>query len=141
MEKLGWKGEIKPSRYFALLLLALHVTCALVLNVTNIQMTFSLMIFLLISVSLSYYWVRDIRLGFPDSWREIVLNKNGITVVVRDGSSLAGQLENKITVFSCFVILPVKLDGRYLTAYRVIFRDSLHSEDFRQLCVYLRFAR
>lgn len=141
MEKLGWKGEIKSSRYFAFLLLTLYVACALVLNVTNIQMTISLMIFLLISVSLSYYWVRDIWLGFPDSWREIVLNKNGILVIVRDGSSFAGQLENKITVFSYFIILAVKLDGRYLTAYRVIFRDSLHPEAFRQLCVYLRFAR
>jgi hypothetical protein len=141
MENIGWKGVIQPSRHFALLLLILHATCALVLYVTDIRLAISLMIFLLISVSLSYYWARDIWLDFPDSWREIVLNKNGVSVVVRDGSSLAGRLENKITVFSCFVILSVKFDGRYRTAYRVIARDALNPEIFRQLCVYLKFAR
>ncbi len=140
MESLTWQSAVKPSRYFAVLLLTLHLGSVLVVYLTSIILIAKSVMWLLIASSLCYHMMRDVGLRLPFSWREISLTQNEVTIVTQDGSKLTGLLSDKSVVFGGFVILLVKLEGRYFTVARVIFRDALTPEIFRQLCVYLRLS-
>lgn len=141
MENIIWHAANKPSRYFTAILLVLHLGGAIVVCLSNILWTAKFIMWFLIALSLIYYVMRDFELGFSSSWREISLNQNNVTIITQDGSKLTGQLSDKSVVLGKFVILLVRLDGCYFTVARVIFRDALNPEMFRQLCVCLRFNR
>lgn len=132
--------SLKPSPRFAVSLLLLHMMAAAVVYVTAIAWTIRLLILLLILLSLLYYLVRDVFLLFPDSWREILLDKNGVSVTARDGSRRLGQVSHESVVSPYFVLLCVKLEGCRLLVYRVVFPDALGAGAFRELCIHLKFA-
>lgn len=141
MKNLLWHAAIKPSRYFTGVLLALHLGGATVVYLTSIWWVAKFIMWLLIVVSLIYYVMRDVALRFPSSWREISLNQNDVTIITQNDSKLTGLLSDKSMVSGKFVILRMRLEGRYFTVARVIFRDALNPGMFRQLCVCLRFNR
>jgi hypothetical protein len=99
-----------------------------------------LMILLLIFLSLFYYLVRDVLLLLPDSWRDISLGQDGVSVISRDGSSFFGKVANKTVVSPYFVVLCVRLEGHRLVASRVLFPDAMDAGVFREFCVRLKFA-
>jgi hypothetical protein len=141
MGGLTWKEVVKPSRYFASLLLTLHLGSVLVAYLSNIHWLVKWALFALIAASLLYYWMRDVSLRLPFSWRGILLNGNDVAVLTQANSKLTGMLSGTSLVFSYFVVLRVKLDGHYFSTSRVVFRDALNLETFRQLCVYLKYSR
>ena len=95
---------VKPSLRFAVSLLLLHIIAATVVYATAMPLPVKLVMLPLISLSLFYYLARDVLLLFPDSWREISLDQNGVSVIVRDGSSFLGQVANKTVVSPYFVV-------------------------------------
>jgi hypothetical protein len=131
---------VKPSLCFAVSLLLLHMIAATVLYATAMPLPVKLVMLLLISLSLFYYLARDVLLLFPDSWREISLDQNGVSVIARDGSSFLGQVANKTVVSPYFVVLCVRLEGHRLLVSRVIFPDAMSTGAFREFCVHLKFA-
>lgn len=131
---------VKPSLRFAVLLLVLHMIAATVVYATAMPLPVKLVILLLISLSLFYYLARDVLLLFPDSWREISLDQNGVSVIARDGSGFLGQVANQTIVSPYFVVLCVRLEGHRLLASRVIFPDAMSAGAFREFCVHLKFA-
>lgn len=131
---------IKPSPRFILLLLLLHTLAAAVLYVTALPLAVKLAIFLLILLSLSYYLCRDALLLCADSWREVLLDQNGVSVVRRDGSSFPGQVSNQTVLTPYFVILHIGRSGHHLSVARVIFPDAIGTGQFREMCVRLKFA-
>lgn len=131
---------VKSSLRFAVLLLVLHMIAATVVYATAMPLPVKLVMLLLISLSLFYYLARDVLLLFPDSWREISLDQNGVSVIARDGSSFLGQVANKTVVSPYFVVLCVRLEGHRLLVSRVIFPDAMSTGAFREFCVRLRFA-
>lgn len=131
---------VKPSLRFAVSLLLLHMIVATVVYATAMPLPVKLVLLLLISLSLFYYLARDFLLLFPDSWCEISLDQNGVSVIVRDGSSFLGQVANKTFVSPYFVVLCVKLEGHRLLVSRVIFPDAMSTGAFREFCVHLKFA-
>lgn len=141
MESLTWKEVVKPSRYFASLLLTLHLGSVLVAYLSNIPSLVKWALFALTATSLFYYWMRDVSLRLPFSWREISLNGQDVTVLTQANSKLTGMLSGSSLVFSYFVVLQVKLGDHYFSTSRVIFRDALNLETFRQLCVCLKYSR
>jgi hypothetical protein len=108
----------------------------IVLYLTDIPWPVSAVILGMILLNITFFW-----LSFPSSWREIRLNQSDVSIIAHNGSILVGLLANTSMVLPCFVILAVKLEGRYLTRYRFIFRDALQPEIFRQLCVCLKFSK
>ena len=140
MENLTWQSAIKPSLNLALLLLVLHFGSAAVLTMTNLAWIVKLILLALIVLSLIYDLLRDVGLRFTHSWREITLKQDGVSIGLQGGLISTGQLLNTSLVFSYFVILIVKLEGRRFNAARVIFRDALNPESFRELCVYLKYS-
>jgi hypothetical protein len=131
---------VKPSLYFAVSLLLLHVIAAIVVCVTAMPLPAKLVMLLLFSLSLFYYLARDALLFLPDSWREISLEQNAVSVITRDGSSVVGQVANQSFISPYFIVLCVRLEGHRLLVCRVIFPDAMSSGAFRELCVYLKFA-
>lgn len=131
---------VKSSLRFAVLLLVLHMIAATVVYATAMPLPVKLVMLLLISLSLFYYLARDVLLLFPDSWREISLDQNGVSVIARDGSSFLGQVANKTVVSPYFVVLCVRLERHRLLVSRVIFPDAMSTGAFREFCVHLKFA-
>lgn len=131
---------VKSSLRFAVLLLVLHMIAATVVYATAMPLPVKLVMLLLISLSLFYYLARDVLLLFPDSWREISLDQNGVSVIAGDGSSFLGQVANKTVVSPYFVVLCVRLEGHRLLVSRVIFPDAMSTGAFREFCVHLKFA-
>jgi hypothetical protein len=131
---------LKPSLRFAVSLLLLHMVVATVVYATAMPLPIKLVVLLLIALSLFYYLARDVLLLFPDSWREISLDQNGVSVIARDGSSFLGQVANQTVVSPYFVVLCVRLEGHRLLVSRVIFPDAMSTGAFREFCVHLKFA-
>ena len=131
---------VKSSLRFAVSLLLLHMIAAIVVYATAMPLSAKLAILLLISLSLFYYLARDVLLLFPDSWREISLDQEGVSVTVRDGSRFLGQVANQTVVSPYLIVLCVRLEGHRLLVCRVIFPDALNPGEFRELCVHLKFA-
>lgn len=130
---------VKPSLRFAVSLLLLHMIVAAVVYATAMPLPVKLMMFLLISLSLFYYLARDALLLFPDSWHEISLDQNAVSVIARDGSGFLGQVANQTVVSPYFVVLCVRLEGHRLPVSRVIFADAMRTGAFREFCVHLKF--
>jgi len=131
---------VAPSPKFAVLLLFMHITSALVLVLTTIPLSTSLVLLVLIVCSLIYHLARDALLLLPNSWCEVTPVPEGLSVVTRDGAGLFGRVENKTLVSPYFVLLRVRLEGRRLPVARVIFPDALEPDAFRALCVQLKFS-
>jgi toxin CptA len=130
----------KPSLRFSLSLLLLHATAAAVASATDIALPAKLAVLLMVVLSLVYYLLRDALLLLPNSWREILLDQNDVSVTVRDGSGFTGQVSCKTVVSPYFVVLCLKPEGHRLLRSRVIFPDSMGESAFRGLCVHLRFS-
>ncbi len=131
---------VKPSMRLAVALLLLHVIAAIVVCVTVMPLPVKQVMLLIIFLSLSYCLARDVLLLLPDSWRYIAPDQNSVSVIARDGSSLLGQVANKTVVSPYFVVLRVRLEVHRRLVSRVIFPDALNADEFRELCVSLKFA-
>jgi len=131
---------IRPSPYFAVLLVFIHMVVAVVVYLTAIPMPFKLALILIAVLSLIYYLTRDVLLVLPNSWCEITLSTGNQTVVTRDGARLPFRIDNRIFISPYFIVLRGSLEGRYLMTSRVVFPDALASGEFRNLCVWLKFA-
>lgn len=131
---------IKPSPRFAILLSLFHAIVAIVVYAAAMPLVARWAIILLILLSLFYYLARDVLLLLPDSWRDMALDKNSVSVVSRDGSSFFGQVANKTVVSPHFVVLRIKSDNHLRPVSRVIFPDALGADAFRDLRVRMKFA-
>lgn len=132
---------IKPSPCLALLLLLSHTIAASVVGVTAVPWAVKLAAFLLVVLSLSYYLVRDVLMIFPTTWREFSLEQGNVSIVVRGGPELAGEIVSGTVVSPYFVILRVGLKGCRRQVSRIIFPDATGRDAFRELCVYLKFIQ
>ncbi|MGA8862341.1 MAG: protein YgfX [Gallionella sp.] len=131
---------VKPSLRFAVLLLFLHMMAAIVVFATAVALPVQLLLFMLVAISLIYYLARDVVLLLPGSWREISLNQNEVSVIVRTGSGFVGRVAPRTLVSPYFIVLCVQLGGHNRTISRVIFPDSMGPGVFRELCIHLKFA-
>jgi len=128
------------SSKLALMLLITHTVAAIVVCLTSMSLPAKLFFLLLLMSSAVYHFARDVFLLLSNSWREITLVPDGVLVTAQDGSRISGQVANKTTVSPYFVVLLVRLEGRYFTGSRVIFPDALGKDMFRKLCILLKFS-
>lgn len=137
---LIWQHTVNPSLRFAVSFLLLHSMAAAVLYATAITWPARLVMLALIILSLVYYLARDALLLLRDSWHEIALDQNDVSVVTRDGTSFSGQIANATFVSPYFVVLCVKPEQKRFQVSRVIFPDAMSTGAFRELCVHLKYA-
>ncbi|HXU93828.1 MAG TPA: protein YgfX [Gallionella sp.] len=131
---------LKPSTRLSMLLILCHLLVAGVVFLTALPVATMLTIFLLIVLSLVYYLARDALLLLPNSWREIALSPEEVSVVLRNGSGFTGQVSGETFISPHFIVLGVRVEDRRLPFFRVIFPDALGRDRFREVCVRLRFA-
>ena len=132
---------IKPSRYLALLLLALHSLALYSVWFTNLPVLLQSGLSLLVLLSLLYYLNQYVLLLGRQAWRTFSLGKLRVTVIARDGEELAGNVLSQTVVTPYFVLLRISLEGRRVPVSRVICCDALQADAFRDLRVRLRFAQ
>jgi len=133
-----FQQPVQRSPRFAVSLILLHITTASVVYVTAISLAAKLVLFLLLSVGFIYYLLRDSLLLLGNSWREVSLDQDDISIVTGDGSGFIGRIENDSVVSPYFVVLCVRYAGHRLPSFRVIFPDAMSNDAFRELCVHLK---
>lgn len=131
---------IKFSPHFAILLLFMYLTVVIVVCMTALPQPIRWALLMLITLNLLYYWVRDALLLLPSSWCEIRFVSGDQSALIRDGSRLSFHITKQTTISPHFILLRVGFEGRRLPVARVIFPDSLATDEFRQLCVRLKFS-
>lgn len=131
---------LKPSPSLVVLLLAAHLAAAGATLLTALPPMHKAALLFLISLSLGYGLARDALLLLPHSWCELSLDAEGISVVRRDGSSVTGTVVSGSTVFPHFIVLGIRSEPRRLPVFRVLFPDAMGEDEFRELCVRLRFS-
>ncbi len=134
-------NAIKPSLRLAALLLSLHSAALSVIVATSASLSVRVAAAIVVMISLSYYLARDILLLSHDSWIEISLEQDRVSLVNHGGAQQSGALTGRAVVSPHFIALGVKLDGHSLPAFRLIFPDSLGAGAFRELCVRLRYPQ
>jgi hypothetical protein len=132
---------IKPSMFLVTLLLLSHLLATTVVLVAKVPLTFKLVVSITILLSLSYHLARDALLLLPDSWREISVDQGSVSVVTRGGSGFSGEVVNRTFVTPYFVALHVSRERPSLPVFQAIFPDMLGIDEFRGLCVRLRFSQ
>jgi len=128
------------SSKLALMLLIMYTVAAIAVCLTSMSLPEKLFFLLLLISSAVYHLARDVFLLLSNSWREITLVPDGVFITAQDGSRTYGQVANITTVSPYFVVLVVRLEGRYFTGSRVVFPDSLGKDMFRKLCILLKFS-
>ncbi|MBI5430063.1 MAG: hypothetical protein HY938_06340 [Nitrosomonadales bacterium] len=131
---------IVSSPRFAMVLLVLHSVAAISVSATAIPVVVKAAVLALILASLLYHLARDSWRLLPDSWAGITLDGGGVSITTRDGRHFAGQVEKMTVVCPCFVVLRITPDGHRRAVSRAVFPDALNGDEFRELCVRLKFA-
>lgn len=122
------------------MLLCMHTMGALVVYATAMPLAARVTIIALFAANMLYHLSRDVLLLLPDSWCDVSLDRGYVRVVVRDGSSFRAQVADTTIVSPYLILFRVRLDGLRWLVSRVIFPDALKTDEFRQLCVDLRFT-
>jgi len=131
---------IKPSPSFVLFLLFLHMAAAITVYATAVPPAVRMAVILLIALSLIYFLARDVFLLLPDSWCQISLAQNDVSIVFRNGSSIVARVKHTSIVSPYCIVLHVRVEGHRRLVSRIIFPDGLGAAEFRELCVRLKFA-
>ena len=128
------------STRYAILILILHSVTAIMVFATALPIEVRVIILVLILLSLIYYLIRDVLRVFSNSWCRISLDREGATIVTRDGRVVSGHIEGKTFVCPHFVVLRIMQPGHLMASSRIVFPDAMSKVEFRELCVRLKFA-
>jgi len=131
---------IGASPRFAALLLLSHSMAVFAVCLTAMSTAARLAAIAVILSSLSYHLARDALLLSADSWRELSLDRDGMSVTMKKGSVFAATLAGGIFVSPYFIVLRLVPEGQRRAVARVIFADAMEAGDYRALCVHLRLG-
>lgn len=131
--------EIKPSRIFVLLLIALHLLTILSVCVTDLELWARLGLSATILISLIHQLYR--HAWAKQSWRSFSLDKRSVVINTRGGDELNGEVAQGTVVTAHCVMLCARMDGYRLPVCQVIFPDAMQVDAFRELRVHLRFSQ
>ena len=132
---------IKPSRYFALLLVALHSLALCSVWLTPLPVLLQSGLSLLVLLSLFYHLNRHVLLLGKQSWHTFSLDKLRVVAITASGKELSGSVLNQTVVTPYLILLSVKLEGDRMPVAQIICCDALQADVFRELRVRLRFAQ
>lgn len=131
---------IGASPRLAVLLLLMHLVAMLAVWLTVMPLPARLVVLIVISASLYFHLARDALLLFSDSWRGLSLARDGLRVTLKHGGDFAAALAGGIFVSPHFIVLRLIPEGRSGVVSRIIFADAMTADDYRALCVRLRFG-
>lgn len=130
---------LHPSPRCTSWLICAHLLAAWAVAAAALSLPIKLLVLALIAASLVGYAARDALLRLPVSWLGLSVAHGEARVLTRAGSEWSGVIAGTSVVTPYFVLLHVRPQGAHGTVSRVIFPDMLVRDEFRELCVLLRF--
>lgn len=126
--------------YFALFMLAFNVLALVVVCSTPLSLPLKVVLSFALLLTFFYYLLRDVLLLLPDSWSDVFLDQDNVSVTEQQGTKLTGKISGKTVVSPHFVALCVVLNGLRLPVCRVFFSDAMDAGVFRKFRVHLKFG-
>jgi hypothetical protein len=132
--------KFQPSYYFAAMLVAAHgVTLAALFPLAfPIWAKTALAFFVLLS--LGYHLRREAWLSAPSSTTALMLEGDQVVLTTRNGEQLSGKILRDSLVTPYLTVLNVLPRGARMARSVIILPDSLDTESFRQLRVWLKWG-
>ncbi|MEO6422439.1 MAG: protein YgfX [Candidatus Nitrotoga sp.] len=132
--------NLKPSIYFTIALIASHGAAIAVLTPLTLPLWARMLLALLVLVSLLYHLWHDAWLLALSSNKTLLLDGDMVLLVARNGDQVTARILADSLVTPFITILNVLPRGKYLARSVIILPDSLDTESFRQLRVWLRWG-
>ena len=132
--------KLHPSRIFSALLFSVYSLAILIVLILPIADWGRAALVVLLLCALVYYLRRNAWLSLPSSPVAIRIAGKDITLLVRDGSELTGQVGSDSVVTPMLTILNILPQGKRIVRSVVIFPDSMDAERFRELRVLLKWS-
>ena len=132
--------KLYPSHWLALCIIFGHCAAIGSLAMLPIPKLALVLLFAVLGGSSIYFVLRNARLAFTNSWVELILEEDRITLLNRKGDEQTGILLRNSLVTPYLVILNVKLFDCRWKQNLVVMPDSMDSESFRGLRVALKWG-
>lgn len=132
--------NLQPSTYFTIALVVSHGAALAVLVPLALPLWARILLALLVLVSLLYHVWHDAWLLALSSNKTLMLDGDMILLVARNGDQVTARVLTDSLVTPFITVLNVLPQGAYLARSVIILPDSLDSESFRQLRVWLRWG-
>lgn len=138
---------LHPSRILLMLFLAMGLFFSLMLFLAPLPHWLRIAILSLIAANTFYFSLRDALLALP--WSCVALNiniKNQLQLICKDGRQLDVVVLESTVVTPYLTVLnyhrnEASFMQRLFIQHLIIFHDAVDVEGFRQLRVYLRWAK
>jgi toxin CptA len=134
------KFNLQPSIYFTIALVASHGVALAVLVPLALPLWARTLLALLVLISLLYHVWHDAWLLALSSNKTLLLDGDMILLVARNGDQMTARVLVDSLVTPYITVLNVLPQGSYLARSVIILPDSLDTESFRQLRVWLRWG-
>jgi toxin CptA len=133
--------ELLPSRYLAVLLIALHGITMVALQLVELTWALDIALLAALLANLLYLLLRDAWLLLPASCVGLVVKNESVTLIRRDRVPLPCRLLHDSVVTPYLAVLNAMPEGAYFKRAIIILPDSLNAELFRKLRVWLRWRQ
>lgn len=132
---------LRPSYRLAVILLAAHAAVAGLLVTLPLPSWVMLIAAMSLLGSVAHAVPRYALLRSPRAITALTFSdRETMRVSLRDGRSYAGRVLGSSTIGTTLTLLNIALDGRRLPVHAVLLGDSLSTDDFRRLRVWLRWG-
>ena len=132
--------KLGRSIYQAIMLSLGHGAFLMVLPLLVLPVWSRLGLAVIVLSSLAYFLWRDVWLAAPDSCTELVMDREGVMLVLRNGTHLHGGISENSLVTPYLTVLNVSLSQRKGMRSVLILPDSMARDAFRRLRVWLKWG-
>ena len=132
--------KLQPSLWLALCIIFGHCAAIGSLAMLPIPKLALALLFAVLGWSAIYFVLSNARLAFANSWVELILEEDRISLFNRKGEEKTGILLRNSLVTPYLVILNVKLFDHRRVRNLVVMPDSMDAESFRGLRVALKWG-
>ena len=132
--------NLQPSIYFTTVLVTSHGIALAVLTPLALPIWTRILLALLVLTSLLYHVWHDAWLLALSSNHTLLLDGDLVQLITRNGDQVTAKVLTDSLVTPFITVLNVLPQGEYLARSVIILPDSLDTESFRQLRVWLRWG-
>ena len=131
---------LQPSRYLATMLIAAHGATLAALFSLNFPIWAKTALAILVLLNLGYHLRREAWLSAPSACVALMLEGDRVVLTTRGGEQLTGQILRDSLVTPYLTVLNVLPQGARMARSVIVLPDSLDTESFRQLRVWLKWG-
>ncbi len=132
--------EFHPSHILSVVLAVAHIAVLAALLPLALPLWAKLALAVVIVTSLAYHVWFDAQRGAPSSATALILDGDQVILVLHGGQQLVVDISKDSLVMPLLTVLNLKPQGEYTMRRVVILPDSMDTESFRQLRVWLRWG-